>query len=456
MDSKPRPFVPPAPRPRSKPASALATMSIVYRNALELWAEPAYNEPWFLFPGMGGTVVVANDPALVRHVLVDNAANYKMAPGRQALLRPLLRDGLLTAEGDVWRRSRKAMAPVFTPRHIQGFAPVMHERATRFAQRYENATEPVDFAKDMTELTFDILVETLFSGEIAGRHDLFLKHTARLLETMGRLDPLDLLRAPRWLPRFTHLRGRRSLAFIRQFVADTIILREARLGADRRNAPEDFLALLLSTEGPGGLTRGEIEDNLITFFGAGHETTARALGWTIYLLAEAPWERERVEAEIDRVIASEPQPSQLLDKMPFTRAALEEAMRLYPPAPIISREPIEDDTCQGFVLPKGAEVFIMPWTIHRHRRLWDQPEAFLPERFHPGRREKIDRFQYLPFGAGPRICIGASFALQEAIIVLAVLLSRFRFDTTAATKPWPVQRLTTQPRGGLPMRVSKR
>ncbi len=456
MDSKPAPFVPPAPRPRRKPASALATISIVYRNSLELWAEPAYNEPWVLFRGLSGIVVIANDPALVRHVLLDNAANYKMAPRRQAVLRPLLRDGLLTAEGDVWKRSRKAMAPVFTPRHIQGFAPAMHQRAVKFAARYEKTAEPVDVGTDMSQLTFEILVETLFSGEIPGQNDVFLKHIARLLDTMGRLDPLDLLDAPKWLPRFTHLRGRKSLAYIRRFVADTIALREKRIDSDATNAPEDFLALLLRTERPGGLTRSEIEDNLITFFGAGHETTARALGWTIYLLAKAPWERERVEAEIDHVIAREPDPARWLDQMPYTRAAFEEALRLYPPAPFISREPLEDDICQGFVLPKGAQVFMMPWTIHRHRKLWDQPDAFLPERFHPGNREKIDRFQYIPFGAGPRVCIGASFALQEAIIVLAVLLSRFRFDATAATNPWPVQRLTTQPGGGLPMRISRR
>jgi len=456
MDTKPAPFVPPAPKPRARPASKLATIAIVYRNSLELWAEPAYNEPWILFPGVSSAIVVANDPGLVRHVLVDNAANYRLATGRQLILRPILRDGLLTSEGDVWKRSRKAMAPVFTPRHIQGFAPKMHERTVKFAGRYERAEEPADIAKDMTMLTFDILVETLFSGEVAIEPEVFLDHVERLLETMGRMDPLDLLRAPQWLPRLTHLRGRRPLAHLRKIVAETIALREERPSAERGNAPRDFLALLLEAEGPGGLTRAEVEDNLITFFGAGHETTARALGWTIYLLAKAPWERERVEAEIDHVVAREPDPLKWVDAMPFTRAALEEALRLYPPAPAINREPIEDDVYQGFFLPKGAQVFVMPWTIHRHRRLWEEPDAFLPERFHPGNREKIDRYQYLPFGAGARICIGASFAMQEAMIALGVLLSRFRFDVIAATKPWPVQRLTTQPRGGLPMRISRR
>ena len=229
-----------------------------------------------------------------------------------------------------------------------------------------------------------------------------------------------------------------------------------RIASDPDNAPQDFLTLLLSAEGPDGLTSSEIADNIITFIGAGHETTARALGWTIYLLAEAPWERERVEAEIDAVLAREPDPVKWLDMMPFTRAAFEEAMRLYPPAPSINREPIENDRYQDFDIRKGAQVLVMPWTVHRHRKLWDNPDAFMPERFHPGNREKIDRYQYLPFGAGARVCIGMSFAMQEAVIALAVLLSRFRFDSVETTRPWPVQKLTTQPQGGLPMRVTRR
>lgn len=131
-------------------------------------------------------------------------------------------------------------------------------------------------------------------------------------------------------------------------------------------------------------------------------------------------------------------------------------MRLYPPAPSIGREPVETDRWRDLTLVKGANVQIMPWTIHRHRKLWDQPDAFIPARFHPGNRDRIDRYQYLPFGAGPRVCIGAAFAMQEAAIALATLMSRYRFDATADTNPWPVQKLTTQPQGGLPMAVSPR
>ena len=455
MDTLPAPFVPPAPTPRKTPPSTLEMIRIVYRNPLELWGEPSYNEPYISVTGVGGPLVIANDPALIRHVLVDNAKNYRMATVRQKILRPILRDGLLTAEGDVWKRSRKAMAPVFTPRHIFGFARPMLERSLAFAERYE-AGGTVDVATDMTMLTYDILAETLFSGEIAGEPGSFASQIDRLFETMGRVDPLDLLRAPDWLPRLTRLRGRKTMAYFRKIVADTITMRSERMKSAPDEVPEDFLTLLLRAEGPSGLTRGEIEDNIITFIGAGHETTARALGWTIYCLAEAPWEREPIEREIDAVLAREPDPVKWLDAMPLTRAAFEEALRLYPPAPSINREPIEPEQWRDLYIPPKAAVLIMPWTIHRHRKLWDRPDAFMPSRFHPENRDSIDRYQYLPFGAGPRVCIGASFAMQEAIIALAVLMSKYRFNTTPDTRPWPVQKLTTQPEGGLPMTVERR
>ena len=155
-------------------------------------------------------------------------------------------------------------------------------------------------------------------------------------------------------------------------------------------------------------------------------------------------------------MATVPDPYEWLGRMPLTRAAFEEAMRLYPPAASISREAVRTERWRDLDIAAGTQIQIMPWTIHRHRRLWKDPDAFMPERFHPQNRDAIDRFQYLPFGAGPRVCIGAAFAMQEAVIALGVLMSRLRFDTLPQTKPWPVQKLTTQPQGGLPMRVSRR
>jgi len=461
MDTLTQPFVPPAPVPRKREVmpGTLDILRTALRNPLEIWGEPSYEEPWIHTRFLNERSLIANDPGLIRHVLVDNAKNYRMATIRQLILRPMLRDGLLTAEGETWKRTRKAMAPIFTPRHINGFAATMLERTEVFARRYEVAAKSgssSDIARDMTELTFDILSQTLFSGDIVTATNDFAGDVENLLHSMGRVDPFDMMKVPGWVPRFTRLRGNKVMAQFRKIVDDTLDARRKKVesGAD---VPDDFLTLLLRQEGPDGLTADEINDNIITFIGAGHETTARALGWTIYCLANAPRERQLIEKELDAFFAGEvPPPHDWLDALPRTRAAFEEAMRLYPPAPSINRAALSDDRYGECTIPKGVTVLVMPWTLHRHRALWEKPDAFMPSRFWPENRKTIDRFQYLPFGVGPRICIGSTFALQEAVIALAVLLSRFRFDCTRDCKPWPVQKLTTQPQGGLPMTVTAR
>jgi cytochrome P450 len=456
-------FEPPAPIPRTIPPSRFEIIRTVLKNPLELWGLPSYTWPWIVTRFFGQTTIIANDPGLIRHVLVDNAANYEMSEIRQLVLRPILRDGLLTAEGPVWKRSRKAMAPVFTPRHARGFALQMREQSELFLARYQsdNAGLVRDIAVDMTELTYAILSETLFSGGIVSEQGDFARDVDDLLHSMGRIDPFDLLRAPKWVPRLTRIRGLSVLRKFRNLVKRTMDHRRDIIARDRSSAPDDFLTLLLELEGPDGLTSEEIEDNILTFIGAGHETTARALAWTLYCVANCPEIRNGMEAEIDSVLATGADPVDWLERMPLVRAAFEEAMRLYPPAPSINRDAVKDDrfvAANGEVveIAKGTTVLVMPWTLHRHELYWDRPRVFDPLRFMPGEREKIGRFQYLPFGAGPRVCIGATFALQEAVIALAVLMHRYRFDVTPQTKPWPVQKLTTQPAGGLPMRVTPR
>jgi cytochrome P450 len=457
-------FEPPAPVPRTVPPSRLEIIRTVLRNPLELWGEPSYTLPWIETLFFGRTTLIVNDPELIRHVLVENSTNYPMDEIRQLVLRPILRDGLLTAEGDVWKRSRKAMAPVFTPRHARGFARQMLEQSEAFAARYETADPDGlvrDISVDMTELTYLILAETLFSGEIVADNGDIAGDVEALLHHMGRIDVLDLLRAPRWLPRLSRIRGYRVLRKFRSVVRKTMDARRSAMTDTRANVPRDFLTLLLEIEGPQGLTSAEIEDNILTFIGAGHETTARALSWTLYCVAHSPAVRDGMEAEIDGVLAEGADPVEWIDRMPRVRAAFEEALRLYPPAPSINRQAFADDRFvasngKSLDIRKGTTVLIMPWTLHRHALHWENPRAFDPSRFLPENRERIGRFQYLPFGAGPRVCIGATFALQEAVIALAVLMRRFRFSVTDETRPWPVQKLTTQPGGGLPMRVRPR
>jgi cytochrome P450 len=272
---------------------------------------------------------------------------------------------------------------------------------------------------------------------------------------------MDLLRAPPWVPRITRIGGQRVLEKFREIVRKTMEHRNAKIAANPADVPQDFLTLLLQQAGPDGLTLDEIEDNILTFIGAGHETTARALAWTLYCVAQSPHIRQVMEEEVDRVLDGGPEPVEWLEQMPNVRAAFEEALRLYPPAPSINRAAIKDDSWTSpdgktVEIRAGTTALVMPWTLHRHELYWEKPRAFMPERFLPENRGKISRFQYLPFGAGPRVCIGATFAMQEAVIALAVLMRRYRFDVTPQTDPWPVQKLTTQPRNGLPMRVTVR
>lgn len=457
-------FEPPAPLPRPVPPSKLGIIRTVLRNPLELWGVPSYTLPWIETRFFGRTTIIVNDPGLIRHVLVDNVANFAMDEVRQLVLRPILRDGLLTAEGDVWKRSRKAMAPVFTPRHARGFARQMLSKSEEFTERFETGEAEGtvrDIAADMTALTYLILSETLFSGEIATEGQDVAADVDALLHHMGRIDPLDMLAAPAWLPRLTRIGGRQVLAKFRALVRSTMEKRKAAIASDPQSAPRDFLTLLLEVEGPQGLSTEEIEDNILTFIGAGHETTARALAWTLYCVANSPTIRTAMETEIDSVLKDGADPVDWLERMPLVRAAFEEALRLYPPAPSINRQALKRDRFEApdgttIDIRKGATILIMPWTLHRHELYWENPRLFDPRRFLPENREKIGRFQYLPFGAGPRVCIGATFALQEAVIALAVLMRRFRFDTAGGASPWPVQKLTVQPAGGLAMRVTRR
>jgi len=280
MDMRPEPFVPPAPEPRTVPPSRLEVIRTVMRNPLELWGKPSYTLPWIETKFLKERTLIVNDPGLIRHILVDNSANYEMSEIRQLILRPILRDGLLTAEGPVWKRSRKAMAPVFTPRHSRGFAGQMLAKSEEYVEKYA-ADHPSgavhDISVDMTELAFAILSETLFSGEIVTESEKFSDDVDSLLHRMGRVDPMDLLRAPPWVPRVTRIGGQRVLDKFRKVVADTMIQRQKRIRETPDAVPQDFLTLLLQLEGPDGLTMAEIEDNILTFIGAGHETTARAL-----------------------------------------------------------------------------------------------------------------------------------------------------------------------------------
>ncbi|MBB3997855.1 cytochrome P450 [Aureimonas pseudogalii] len=448
------PFRAPAPVPHPRPLGFARFVLTASRNPIEIWGERAYREPVLRADWLNVPTIIVNDPASIRHCLVENARNYPMQPLRQRILRPLLRDGLLTAEGELWRRTRRAIAPVFTPRNIAGLAHAMEARSRRFAEGLAARDgQRIDLSHEMTLLTYDILQATLFSDDIAGEPAEFARSMDASLRRMGRVDPLDLLGAPAFVPRLRRLLGQRSQRYFRRLITETMARRRAAMVRDPAGVPRDLLTLLLEAE---GLSASEVEDNIITFIGAGHETTARALGWTLYLLSQAPAERDLVERELDERLPGLPDPVEWAEALPRTRAAFEEAMRLYPPAPSLNRTALAADRVPGMEIPAGASLLVMPWLVHRHERLWDRPAHFMPARFMPGARERIDRFQYLPFGTGPRVCIGQSFAMQEGVVALASLLRHLRFHHAGAAPPHPVQKITVQPREALAMRVERR
>lgn len=329
----------------------------------------------------------------------------------------------------------------------------------RIAQRRHGRV--VDIAADMTRVTYDILAATMFSNAIAGGAEAFGKALTRYFETQGRIDPLDVLGAPSWLPRIGRWMARPAISFFEAQVKAIIAERLALHAGGHRPAPKpDLLDSLLAARDPEtgvGLSEAEVGANIVTFIGAGHETTANALTWALYLVALAPDVRERLEAEIDAAGDDLAGAALSGERLAFTRAVIEEAMRLYPPVPSLSRTALADDVAAGrCFIPKGALVVVSPYLLHRHEMLWRAPDRFRPERFLPGARDSIPRYAYLPFGAGPRVCIGQQFAMVEAVIVLAALLRRLRFEHAGEAAPMPVQRITLRPDGGMPMRVRAR
>jgi cytochrome P450 len=428
-----------------------------WRDPLRIWSERHFDEPVLYGEGRLGRAMTVSDPAAIRHVLVDNARAYVKGPVQRRVLGPLLGEGLLLAEGEDWRRARRTLAPLFTPRRTQAMAAKMRELAE--ARAVEVAREArggaVDIDSQMTRLTFEILSATLFSDALGGAAAEFERALNGYIAMAARVDPLDVVDAPPWVPRLGRVLAGGQAAFFERRVAELAARRRALIAAGE-TAPDDLMSALIGAHDPetgAGLSERQVAANILTFILAGHETTARTLSWTLHLLSRSPDTAERVAAEGAALDVGAPGWE---ERAPWTRASLEEAMRLFPPAPLITRAAVEEDVVAGRRVPPDTTILISPWVLHRHRRLWDEPDAFRPERFLPGAREAIDRFAFIPFGGGPRVCIGAAFAMQEAMIALAVLARTFRFEPAGRAEPVPQQRITLRARGGLKLKAAPR
>ncbi|HEY3797941.1 MAG TPA: cytochrome P450 [Caulobacteraceae bacterium] len=398
-----------------------------------------------------------NDPEGLRRVLIDNVANYPKTPLENRFFRALFGDGLLSIEGETWRTHRRIMAPSFDPRSVASYAPAMAATAAEFADTWAQRPDgaEADVSRDMTTLTLQIICRTMFASDaddMTGLTGIALADSAEAAFGFNLLDVLPII-GPMRLKQREKLMGQ---------IFAPLDGALNRLVAARRADPgkKDLLGRMvdaLDDETGKGLSTKEVRDEVLTIFLAGHETTASAMTFLWYLLSQHPAWEARLHAELASVLGGRNPTEADLPKLTLTRRIVEESMRLYPPAPGLSaRVALAADEIGGVKIPKGAMILVSSWILHRHRKLWDDPETFDPDRFLPERSAGRPRFAYLPFGGGPRVCIGQMLAMTEATLILATLAQRFRLRLKPGHKVGIQQAITIRPRGGLPMLVERR
>ncbi|HGG65568.1 MAG TPA: cytochrome P450 [Rhodobacteraceae bacterium] len=430
----------------TEPWGIFRSLAAARRNVLEILPDLATRQP-MVSGKTGKRWHMVMDPDALRHILKDGLRNYPKSDVTKNILRPAIGDSLFIAEGAHWHWQRRAAAPAFSPRNIGNLAPVMSLAADRACERLDKAQGgAVDMFDEMTLTTFEVISDVTFSGDKGFDRAAIHKAIDSYIDQTAKISLLDILGVPSWVPRPSRLMSLGALKQMKQ-VADRAI--ENRAHADKHEIP-DLLDLLLSGEDPETKRRmntAELRDNLLTFIVAGHETTALTLAWALYLCAFDQSVQTRARDEAQSVLNGRTATADDLPALPYIRQIIDEALRLYPPAAMLSRTAQAADTlCDREIRPKDT-VMLPIYALHRNHLLWDNPDAFDPNRF--ADPSQIDRFAYLPFGAGPRVCIGAGFAIQEAVIILSTLLSRFRFTAIAGRDPKPVMILTLRPEGGV-------
>ncbi len=430
----------------TEPMGVLASLKAARRNILSIIPEIATRQP-MVSGRTGKRWHMVMDPGAIRRMLLEELDNYPKSIVTKNLLRPAIGESLFIAEGAHWRWQRRTAAPVFSHRNVMNLAPIMSAAAERSAARVAAAgPRAVDMAAEMVRTTFDVIADVTFSGD--GMFDVNAVHRGidAYIAEAGKISLFDILGFPDWVPRPGRVMSGSTVAEMKR-VADEAV--EARRKRGSEGVP-DLLDLLLEGEDPETKRRmstPELRDNLLTFIVAGHETTALTLGWSLYLCAYDQAVQDRARAEAQSVLGGRAATGEDVARLPYIRQIIDEALRLYPPAGIISRTAQVADTLCGREIRPRDTVIIPIYALHRNHLLWPEPNRFDPDRF--ADRKTIERYAYLPFGDGPRICIGASFELQEAVIILATLLSRFRFTPVPGRDPDPVMILTLRPQGGV-------
>jgi len=392
--------------------------------------------------------LLLSDVRDVRHVLVTNASGYAKSEHYRGLKAALGR-GLVTSEGALWRRQRKLVQPAFRPAAIEAQAPTMVECAADLLEEWRAAgPATLDIHQAMLALTFRIAGLTLFGQDLARDAKRFAGAIEEALAFANHYGE-SIFPLPLWMPTPRHRSFRRAMAKLDAVLARTIEEKRAEGG----EASDLLSAMIQATDESGQMSARQLRDEAMTLLAAGHETTAVALSWTFWLLAQHPAVADVVRDEAQRVLGDGRPDASAVAELPFTGRVLQEAMRLRPPVWIVERQPyLEDVLPSGARVPAGAIVGISPWILHRHEEHWTNPEGFDPDRFLPERSADRDRYAYLPFGAGPRVCIGGSFATIEATLLLAMILREWRLELVSGQHIGAIPGITLRPTPGIRMR----
>jgi cytochrome P450 len=438
-----QPLVPPRPPLAPDNMTAIGRMKAMRQSAIATWGQRAYEDEIIQGRFFGRSSFILNTPDAIRHVLVDNYENYTRTPAGIRVLRPVLGQGLLIAEGKAWKHQRRTLAPAFTPRAVSTLVPHMIAVTDEtIAELAGNVGQPVDLREVMQRMTLEIAGRTMFSFGMDEHGPALREFVMEYGERLARPHFLDLLLPLSW-PSPQDFARRRFRKRWTAFVA--MLMAERRAAGKKEGAPpSDLFDLMDAARDPEtgkAFTDEQLGDEVATMILAGHETTATALFWSLYLLAQDPATQNAVAAEVAGAAAGG---GLDVDRLKFTRAVIDETMRLYPPAFLIARAAYASDTVAGLPVRPRDVILIAPWLLHRHEKLWRDPNAFVPARFMPP-APPPDRFAYLPFGVGARVCIGAHFALVEATLVLARLIGAFRVELLDKMPVMPVGVVTTQP-----------
>lgn len=399
----------------------------------------------------GYDVFLLNHPDLVDVVLRKQRDNFVKHSFLWRHVTAVFGNGLLTSEGDFWLRQRRLAAPAFHPDRIATYGEAMVAYADRLVDGWGDG-EVRDVHKDMMRVTMEIVAKTLFDADVESDVDeVGRAFEVALKEIAGRIR--RPLRIPDGIPTPGNLRYKRGVERLDRLVS--------RIIAERRADPRDrgdLLSMLMSARDDDGQAMSDVQlrDELVTLFLAGHETTAISLSWTWHLLGQHPLVKDKLVAELFEALERRPATVADLPRLPYTDAVVKESMRLYPPAYVLGREAIEDCEIAGFRVPARATIYMTPWVMHRDPRWFVEPDKFLPERWLDGLAARLPRFAYMPFGGGPRVCIGDRFAMMEAALILATISRRYLLERTSDAEIVPLPMITLRPEGGVWMKVSRR